>query len=52
MDALRAPDGAALMDTQSSGPSVDFRTEAERAYHRDIEQGRPSAEAEGKQPKK
>jgi hypothetical protein len=49
----QAPDVAAAPDTPSTdGPSVEFRTGSERAYHRGLELGGPSAKAEGKQPKK
>jgi hypothetical protein len=52
----RSPEDVATpADTASSTtnrPSIDFRTGAERAYHRSLEQGGPSAKAEGKQPGK
>lgn len=52
-DAPRGPDGTTVADTShKNGPSVDFRTGAELAYHRSLEQGGPFARAEGKQPKK
>lgn len=38
--------------SSTNGPSIDYRTGAELAYHRNLEQGGPSANAEGKQPKK
>lgn len=49
----RAPDPTTTADTPSTnGPSVDFRSGSERAYHRALERGGPSAKSEGKQPKK
>jgi hypothetical protein len=51
-----APEDVATPATTASsttnGPSIDFRTGAERAYHRSLEQSGSSAKAEGKQPKK
>lgn len=52
-DAPQAADGTTVEDTShNNSPSVNFRTGAELAYHRSLEQGGPSAKAEGKQPKK
>ena len=50
--ATASDDAAPAIPSSNNGPSVDFRTGAERALDRNLEQGGPSAKAEGKQPKK
>jgi hypothetical protein len=50
--ALASDDATPAATSSTNGPSIDFRTGADLAFNRNIEQGGPSARAEGKQPKK